>query len=92
MKNKPILYIIGICGFMVKNLKLRNEELIIYAYVYQLTQYTDAVCLIDYELISDWTGLKISVIKNIIKKMIKDGILISVDGIKSVYAKARDDE
>ena len=92
MSKNTERFIIGVCGWMVKGLKLRNEELLIYAYIFQLTQYPDAVCYIDYQLISDWTGLKTCIIKNIIKKMINDGILISVDGINAVYAKARDDD
>ena len=46
-----------IFGFMVQELQLRGDELLLYAYVFAMTQMPDTYCVLDYRKISDSIGL-----------------------------------
>ena len=82
--------VVGIQGFMVQDLKLTGDELIIYAIIFQFTMQPRYYWVINYDFIVAFTRLSIDTIDSILEDL-KECNLIDYDGMRA-RAKINDEE
>ena len=77
---------IVICDFMLKNLRLRGDELLVYAIIYGFTQEEERRWMINTNYISEKLGLTEATIDAITDSLC-DKDLIGFDNPRTVYVK-----
>lgn len=83
---------ITILWWMIKRLKLKGSELILYALIYGFSQLEGQYCNGNVAHISEWTGLDSRTVTRALESLVKKGFVIAdirqLMGVKHITYKA----
>ena len=83
---------ITILGWMISDLKLKGNALLIYAIIYGFSQTQDLAYTGSRQYLADWTNSTLQGVSKCLKKLVDDGFIIKkenvINGVKFCEYKA----
>lgn len=67
---------VTLCGWMINNLNLTGNELIVYAIIYQFSQDRNSWCYASQDYLAEWIGSSTRTVRTIINSLIEKKVLL----------------